>query len=179
MTKRHVVIAAIVIVAIGGWWLLRKPVTTPGEESSSTPGEVTGPVELAPSFSLMDYEGNVVSLADFAGMPVVINAWAAWCPFCVKELPDLVAVQKEFAGEVVFIAIDRAESREVAKGFTDELGVTGGLIFLLDPRDEFYVAIGGFTMPETIFVKPDGTIHFHKRGFMTREEIRQRTQELL
>ena len=66
---------------------------------------------------------------------MVINAWAAWCPFCKDELPDFAAVQQEFAGDVVFIAIDRAEPLSVAKRYTDELGVTDDMIFLLDPKD--------------------------------------------
>lgn len=133
----------------------------------------------APDFSLKNYDGDTVSLRDFAGMPLVINSWAAWCPFCTKELPDFAAVQQEFAGDVVFIAIDRAESLSVAKGYTDDLGVTDDMIFLLDPRDSFYKSIGGFSMPETIFVNQEGNVVFHKRGPMSREEARKRVEDLI
>jgi len=56
--------------------------------------------------------------------------------------------------------------------------VSDKLIFLLDPKDTFYKSIGGFAMPETLFVNSDGTINFHKRGPMRAEEIRQRVSEL-
>lgn len=126
-----------------------------------------------------DYEGNKVTLRDFKGTPLVVNVWAKWCPFCRKELPDFVTIQKEFGEDVLFIAIDRNESLGVAKDYTDELGITHDLVFLLDQTDRFYSSIGGFSMPETIFVDSSGVIQFHKRGVMDLAEIRRRTQELL
>ncbi|OHA17590.1 MAG: hypothetical protein A2836_02625 [Candidatus Taylorbacteria bacterium RIFCSPHIGHO2_01_FULL_45_63] len=135
--------------------------------------------EKAPDFSLQDYDGKTVKLADFTGKPLVINSWATWCPFCRKELVDFDVAQKEFGDDVAIIAIDRAESRETAKKYTDELGVTNNLIFLLDPSDSFYQSIGGFSMPETIFVDRNRNIAERKRGPMEINEIRQKIQKLL
>jgi len=64
----------------------------------------------APDFSLEDLDGNMVSLSDFRGQNLVINSWATWCPFCVTELPDFAALQKEFGDQIVVIAINRQES---------------------------------------------------------------------
>ena len=30
-----------------------------------------------------------ISLAEFQGVPVLVNLWATWCAPCVKELPTL------------------------------------------------------------------------------------------
>lgn len=166
----------LVVIVVGGLWLGTKKgaeVQSPG--AGESPAAST---EQVPDLTLTNYEGNTVRLADFA-QPRVINSWAAWCPFCVKELADLATVQKEFGERVVIIAIDRAETRKVVREFTDQLGISQDLVFLLDPNDSFYRAIGGFSMPETLFVKADGTVNFHKRGPMTVEEIRQRIQELM
>lgn len=135
--------------------------------------------ERAPDFSLKDYNGKTVSLDDFKGQPILINSWATWCPFCVKELPDFVSAQKEFGSKVTIIAINRAESIDVAKGYTDEQGNTNDLVYLLDPKDSFYRSIGGFAMPETIFVDSEGQTVFHKRGPMDLTEIRQRINNLI
>lgn len=135
--------------------------------------------DKAPSFSLNDYNGNTVELEDYTGTPLVINVWAAWCPFCREELPDFVSVQKEFEGKIVVIAIDRGESLSTAKGYTDELGISNDLIYLLDPDDKFYRSIDGFSMPETLFVDASGNILFHKRGFMDLNEMRSRIQEII
>ncbi|MBI4085057.1 MAG: TlpA family protein disulfide reductase [Candidatus Liptonbacteria bacterium] len=172
---RSLVVVGIAALILGGAWLLIFNRTAPDESNSQTqllPDRQA--VEKAPDFSLKDFEGKTVRLADFAGKPLIVNSWAAWCPFCRKELVDFAAAQKEFGNKVVVIAIDRAEAREVAKKYTDELGVTEDIIFLLDPSDSFYQSIGGFSMPETLFVDSDGSVVFHKRGPMDIDEIREK-----
>jgi len=75
-------------------------------------GEVKG-------LTLKDYKGNNISLKSFAGTPTIINSWAVWCPFCRDELPDFAKLQSEFNGQLDIISIDREESLENAKGFTN------------------------------------------------------------
>lgn len=175
------IIIAVVIVALG-WLSISKMGQDPSTSSTGNTAAPTGQEarsEKAPSFSLQDYNGKTVNLGDFAGRPLVINSWAAWCPFCRKELVDFVTAQKEFGDKVIIIAVDRAETRDIAKKYTDELGVTGDMVFLLDPSDSFYQSIGGFSMPETVFVNSNGDIVFHKRGPMGVKEMRERIQQLL
>lgn len=150
-----------------------------GAEPSGSPGEPIKDLGPAPQFRLSDYQGNQVTMADFAGQPAVINSWAVWCPFCREELKSFARAQQEFGNQATYIAINRAESKDTAKGFTDEIGVTDQMIFLLDPEDNFYQAIGGFSMPETIFVDKEGPVRIHKRGPMTLGEIREKTNALL
>ena len=182
MNKVLAIVIGILIVGGVGWLAISS--RNASEESTRRTQ-----FEKAPDFALQDYDGKTVRFADFAGKPLVINSWAAWCPFCRKELVDFAAAQKEFSAEggsasgggetVAIIAIDRAESRETAKKYTDEMGVTNDLIFLLEPSDSFYRSIGGFSMPETIFVDRNGNIVERKRGSMEINEIREKIQKLL
>ena len=171
MKKILVIIIGILIVG-GILWLV-----TSNRHASD--GQIQTQSQGVPDFALQDYEGKTVRLTDFTGKPLVINSWAAWCPFCRKELVDFAAAQKEFGNAVAIIAINRAESRETAKKYTDELGVTNDLIFLLDPANSFYQSIGGFSMPETVFLDKSGSIVERKRGPMDINEIRQKIQKLL
>jgi thiol-disulfide isomerase/thioredoxin len=43
----------------------------------------------APDAMFHDPEGGDISLADFRGVPVLVNLWATWCAPCIKELPTL------------------------------------------------------------------------------------------
>lgn len=131
------------------------------------------------SASLVDYSGNTVPFEEFRGKPLIINSWAVWCPFCRKELSDFAALQKEFGGQIVVIAIDRQEPLAKAKGYTDELGITDSMLFLLDSSDSFYKSIGGFSMPETIFVNSAGEIIVHKRGPMELDEMREHANKII
>ncbi len=180
--KTPLIIISVVILAIAGWLL----VSNTGQhqnmntgKNTATQNDSSAKYDKVPDFRLQDYNGKTITLADFTGKPTVINSWAAWCPFCRKELVDFAAAQKEFGENVVIIAIDRAESREVAKKYSDEFGVTDDLIFLLDPSDLFYQSIGGFSMPETIFIDKSGNIVERKRGPMDINEIRQKIKKLL
>lgn len=165
----------MVILLFSGVFLLPKR----GGNRPPVDQKATSATQRVSDFSLKDYSGQTVSLGDFQGKPLVVNSWAAWCPFCRKELVDFAAVQKEFVGKIVIIAIDRAEPPDTAKKYSDELGVTGNLIFLLDPGDSFYQSIGGFSMPETIFVDKNGNIVDHQRGPMDVNEIRQKILKIL
>jgi len=172
------------VVIVGGIFFLQS--SSPNSLSEDGTGSAregstqqVGKEDLVPDLTFKDYNGNDVSLRDFQGKPIVVNSWAAWCPFCVDELPDFAEIQKEFGDEIVIIAIDRAESLALAKSYTDDLGVTDDILFVLDPNDTFYRAINGFSMPETLFVDADGVVRQHKRGPMTAEEIRERVQKIL
>lgn len=166
--------AMIVIVAGIGFYLARQKQAPLQNETAET-----NTASRVFDLSFTNYNGDTVSLSDFRGKPLVINSWATWCPFCREELIDFVSAQKEFGDKVVIIAIDRAETREAAKKYTDELGVTGDMVFLLDPSDNFYQSIGGFSMPETVFIDSEGNTVFHKRGPMDIQEMRERIQQLL
>ena len=172
MNKILAIIVGILIVGGVGWLAI-------SSRNASKESTRQTQFEKAPDFALQDYDGKTVRFADFAGKPLVINSWTAWCPFCRKELVDFAAAQKEFGDDVAIVAIDRAESRETAKKYTDEVGVTNDLIFLLDPSDSLYQSIGGFSMPETIFVDRDGNIAERKRGPMDLNEIRERIKKIL
>ena len=168
-------IIAIIIVAVlaaAGFYLARQPDCPSFEPVAVAPGDI---------FNLIfpDYNCQTVKLADFRGQNLVLNTWAAWCLFCKDELPDFAAAQKEFGDDVKIIAIDRAERLATAKRYSDELGVTGQLILLLDPEDSFYQTIGGFSMPETLFIDEQGNIVEHKRGPLKLPKIREKIKNLL
>lgn len=169
--NRYLIIVIGIIVIVG---VLYFGITTRDTDTGSR-----GDFDRFASASLTNYEGDDVSLEEFRGAPLVINSWAVWCPFCVKELSDFAELQKEFGDQITVIAIDRQEPLAKAKGFTDELGITDDMLFLLDPSDSFYKSIGGFSMPETIFVNSAGEIVVHKRGPMELEEMREHVNKII
>ncbi len=53
-----------------------------------------------------------MTLQDYRGQVVLLNAWATWCPPCVAEMPSLDRLQAARGGEdfqVLTIALDRPE----------------------------------------------------------------------
>lgn len=167
---KTVILIAVVVILVSGvvFLVTRQQVFVPQAES----------LKSAPDLIFKDYEGREINLSDWRGRNVIINSWASWCPFCKEELLDFANMQKELGDKVVIIALDRAESLEIAKKYSDGLGIADKLIFLLDPKDSFYQFIGGFSMPETVFIDKEGFIRYHRRGPMKREEIKRRIEQV-
>lgn len=127
----------------------------------------------APEFSLQDYDGNTVSLDDIDKPITVINVWASWCPFCTDELPHFAKLQESFPEQVEVVAINRGENKQTAKSFTDQRNLSEKLTFLLDPSESYYQKIGGFAMPETLFVDANNNIFKHHRGPLSFAEMKE------
>ena len=131
------------------------------------------------ALSFTHHNGDQITLNDFAGKALIVNSWATWCPFCVDELPDFVAAQEEFGDEIVIIVINRKESTNQSQKYVEDLGIDGELVYLLDPTDSFYKTIGGFAMPETLFINKKGETIIHKRGPMKIDEIREKIEKII
>ncbi|WP_246285030.1 TlpA disulfide reductase family protein [Winogradskyella wichelsiae] len=56
-----------------------------------------------------NYKGGKTSLSDLNGKYVYIDLWATWCAPCLKEIPSLKKIEKQYEGkniEFVSISID-------------------------------------------------------------------------
>ncbi len=70
----------------------------------------------APTFTLPDLEGKMVSLSDYRGKWVVLDFWGAWCKWCIKGFPALKEAYNKYNGELVVIGIDNRDTVEEWKG---------------------------------------------------------------
>lgn len=62
--------------------------------TSATEGE-----EVA--LQILDYEGIQKLLAGHRGKVVVMDCWSTWCEPCIKEFPNLVALDKQHSDDAV------------------------------------------------------------------------------
>jgi len=147
---------------------------------SERDAEATSTLNASEDTPYTDLEGNEFTFDSFKGQVRVVNAWASWCPFCTAELPDFELLAQEFSEQdVAVIAINRKEPRERAVQFLDTVGTFTHTNFVVDLTDAYYISVGGFSMPETVFYDSQGNITFHKRGAMTLQEMREHTQNAI
>jgi thiol-disulfide isomerase/thioredoxin len=65
----------------------------------------------APAWQLPDLQGNIVKSTNFTNHVVLLNFWATWCPPCIAEIPELIALQEKYRNlglVVVGISVDDA-----------------------------------------------------------------------
>ncbi|MDP3772216.1 MAG: TlpA disulfide reductase family protein [bacterium] len=137
-------------------------------------------VRSLPSVVVQNEAGGSLSLADvIVGKPAVVALWASWCPFCKDEFPKLKAMKEEFGDALVVVAVNRGESPE-AVAESGAVSVLGANIAVVrDVDDALYAAVGGFSMPEIIFVDKDGKIREQWRGPIHEEELSRHIVELI
>ena len=176
-----VTIGAIILISGGVYLSIKNSVSLPSQTGEETPQEEPT-AEIDSELFRIEFqtlEGETVTLADYEDTPLVVNSWASWCSFCVKELPDFATAGEEFQDQVVIIAINRRESQEQNTNYIENLGISGEIIYLLDEDDSFYKAIGGFGIPETLFINAAGETVIHKRGPMELDEIQDKIKQVL
>lgn len=128
--------------------------------------------------------GEEVMLSDLVsqGRPVVLNFWAALCPPCRAEMPDIQAVYDHRGHEVTVIGVDIGPqqflgSREEGKQLLTDLGITypAGTTFDEGVVRDFRV-VG---MPTTFFINADGSLLRAWSGLLNEEKVNEFIDEML
>ena len=88
----------------------------------------------APDFTMLDLDGEPVTLSELRGTPVLLNFWASWCPPCVAELPLLDRAARELDGTAHVVLLNVGEPHDVVGPFLDDLGVAAATV-LRDARE--------------------------------------------
>ena len=65
----------------------------------------SGDRAIASDFSWINSKGKQIALKDLKGKVVFINFWGTWCRPCRTELPDIVQLNRQYEGDVVFIGV--------------------------------------------------------------------------
>ncbi|MDC8829979.1 TlpA disulfide reductase family protein [Alteromonas gilva] len=118
--------------------------------------------ERIPALTLLDIQGEVVSLTSFDDKPVVINVWATWCPPCQREMPVLANAQQQYQ-DTHFIFINQAESAKQVQDFfsAQQLQLEN---VLLDKHGTVSKALGVAVLPTTLFYSADGKLLYRHVG---------------
>ena len=128
------------------------------------PKDVTG--QLRPEFSLTDIHGEVRHIREWDGRVIAINFWATWCPPCLKEIPEFIALQNKYSKQgLQFLGIALQSAAEVTD-FVNSQGINYPVLVGELEVIELASTLGNDmgTLPYTVIIDRKQRISFVKNG---------------
>jgi thiol-disulfide isomerase/thioredoxin len=181
-------VAVIAVLAVGAgaaYWL--RAGQPKGATSSAAPE--AGPTTAAPALgpaqpdavaalwraSLTDVAGKPHGLDAYKGRVLVVNFWASWCGPCVREMPALADLSRQYAGKgVQFVGIG-VDSEQNVQSFLQKVPVDYPIFVSgfggADLAREFGNAAGG--LPFTVVIDANGAVRSTKLGEIAPDELRR------
>lgn len=115
-----------------------------------------------PNVILPLYDGNEVALESLTGKPILLHFWASWCVPCIKELPELFAMNKAVGDKVHLVMISNDSNAAAMETFLKkhkfwEAARQAGIVLALDAKRSISKKVfQTYKLPETILVNSKG-----------------------
>lgn len=132
----------------------------------------------APAYTLRGLDDAEVSSESLAGKTVLLYVWFTGCPPCMKETPELVALDREFSDKGLVVVGANAD-KLLALGYDDDVrrkySAEVGIDFpLVDWTKESDAAFGNISIFPTLFlIDAEGVIIQHWVGYADSSVIRR------
>ena len=123
-----------------------------------------------PVLQVATLDGNQFDLAARRGQWVVVNFWATWCSPCLKEMPELSALDA-MREHITVIGLAYEEIEPAAmRAFLQKHPVVYpvAIVDVYDPPKDFATPRG---LPMTYLIAPDGKVAKQFLGPVTAKEI--------
>ncbi len=128
-----------------------------GATSGGTPKHAPAP--RAPAFTLaqLGHPGQHISLAQYAGHPLILNFFASWCEPCQRETPLIARFYRGHRQSVIIVGIDVNDSTAAGLAFARRMGVAYPVASDPSPM-AMALSYGVTALPQTFFLNPQHRI---------------------
>ena len=133
------------------------------------------------TLTLRDLSGIEQTLASLKGRIVILNFWATYCIPCRTEMPDLAAIQNEFAAlgvQTIGASTDALDDRAKVLQFVKETKVNFPIWVGASSSDMIRFGLGA-ALPGTIVIGRDGRIAKVISGVVNQADLRKLLNEML
>lgn len=129
---------------------------------------------------LKDLGGVEQSLASLKGRLVILNFWATYCIPCRAEMPDLGAIQNEFAAlgvQVIGASTDEPGDHAKVLQFVRETKINFPIWMGATTKDMVRFGLGG-ALPGTIVIGKDGRVAKVIWGVINKADLKRDLERL-
>ena len=131
--------------------------------------------------ALKDPFGTEQRLSALKGRIVVLNFWATYCIPCRKEMPDLAAIQNEYAAlgvQVIGASADDVSDRAKVLQFAKETKVNFPIWMGASSADMIRFGLGA-ALPGTVVIGRDGRIAKVISGVVNQADLKKQIDSML
>lgn len=123
----------------------------------------------AENFTVTDAQGKAHSLEAYRGKWLIVNFWATWCPPCLEEIPELVALKEARKDvQVIGIAMEFQDDKQVLQ-FAEGMFVNYPIVLGDRKISERIGRVDG--LPTTFIYDPQGRLANRHVGKITRKQL--------
>ncbi len=134
--------------------------------------------EMAPPLEAKDIFGKAVTKDNWAGKVVLVNFWATWCPPCREEIPELLALKRDYPGQLEIVGISEDDDPpSMVSRFAQQKGMNYPIVMA---TPELVAAYGGVpALPTTFVIDTQGRVVTKHSGLYPIESYHREIRSLL
>ena len=158
MKKIQFIRIAFTLGILGLVWIILTPLLfsdTQVDDSQTAPHRGF----YAPLFTLSTPQGEVHSLADYQGSPVLVFFWTSWCSVCKSTMPGLEAVYQDFAEQgftILAVNATNQDTLSAAVGYFQSQGYS--FTILLDQDGTVANLYRMRAVPTSVLIDSEGKV---------------------
>ncbi len=139
-----------------------------------------------PFFKLKSFSGKDVTSLEYEGKVVIVDVWASWCPPCRREIPDLLALRKQYGKQglmILGLSTDREPAahtraaKEMKITYHSCLAYADGGLFMRNYQRALGKQISA--IPYLAVFDREGILRFTHRGTIPKAELELVVKKLL
>lgn len=120
-------------------------------------------------FKIKNYSKPTAKISDFKGKLVILDLWGVNCGSCIKAMPHMQELQKEFEGKIQVIMVTKDSDEKVAKLALRSDNVKNNKLPSVTNAKELANLFDYYLLPTHIWIDKDGIVQHIAFGSEAKE----------